>query len=73
VYSGKEQNHEALPENTKDTIKKKMFLKVLSCICIFVFESKKLQLFLWGGGTRCALIATPNVDNANRRQKNGKS
>ncbi len=29
--------------------------------------------FLWGEKTRCALIATPNVDNANRRQKKGKS
>jgi hypothetical protein len=38
-----EQNHKALPENTKDTIQKKIFLKVLSCICIFVFESKKSQ------------------------------
>jgi hypothetical protein len=32
-----------------------------------------LALFLWGGKTHCALIATPNVDNANRRQKKGKS
>jgi hypothetical protein len=30
-------------------------------------------IFLWGGKTCCALIATPNVDNANRRQKKGKS
>jgi hypothetical protein len=30
-------------------------------------------VFLWGGKTCCALIATPNVDNANRRQKKGKS
>jgi hypothetical protein len=30
-------------------------------------------IFLWGGKTHCALIATPNVDNANRRQKKGKS
>jgi hypothetical protein len=29
--------------------------------------------FFWGGKTHCALIATPNVDNANRRQKKGKS
>jgi hypothetical protein len=28
--------------------------------------------FLWGGKTHCTLIATPNVDNANRRQKKGK-
>ncbi len=29
---------------------------------------------LWGGGKTCCtpLIATPNVDNANRRQKKGK-
>jgi hypothetical protein len=26
-------------------------------------------IFLWGGKTCCTLIATPNVDNANRRQK----
>jgi hypothetical protein len=32
-----------------------------------------IDLFLWGGKTRCALIATPNVDDANRRQKKGKS
>jgi hypothetical protein len=25
-----------------------------------------LSLFLWGGKTCCALIATPNVDNANK-------
>jgi hypothetical protein len=31
------------------------------------------EVFLWGGKTRCALIATPNVDNANRRQNKGKS
>ena len=31
------------------------------------------QVFLWGGKTCCALIATLNVDNANRRQKKGKS
>jgi hypothetical protein len=30
-------------------------------------------IFLWGEKTRCALIATPNVDNANRRQKKGKN
>jgi hypothetical protein len=30
-------------------------------------------IFLWGGKTCCALIATPNVDNANRSQKKGKS
>jgi hypothetical protein len=30
-------------------------------------------VFLWGGKTHCALIATPNVDNANRTQKKGKS
>jgi hypothetical protein len=28
--------------------------------------------FLWGEKTCCPLIATPNVDNANRRQKKGK-
>jgi hypothetical protein len=28
---------------------------------------------LWGGKTCCALIATPNVDNANRRQKKAKA
>jgi hypothetical protein len=33
---------------------------------------KKPFLFLWGGKICCALIATPNVDNANRRQKKGK-
>jgi hypothetical protein len=26
----------------------------------------------WGGKTHCALIASPNVDNANRRQKRQK-
>jgi hypothetical protein len=30
-------------------------------------------IFLWGEKTRCTLIATPNEDNANRRQKKGKS
>jgi hypothetical protein len=30
-------------------------------------------IFLWGGKTHCILIATPNVDNANRRQKKSKS
>jgi hypothetical protein len=30
-------------------------------------------IFLWGGKILCALIATPNVDNANRRQKKVKS
>jgi hypothetical protein len=29
-------------------------------------------IFLWGGKASCALIATPNVDNANRRQKKDK-
>jgi hypothetical protein len=29
-------------------------------------------IFLWGGKTHCALIATPHVDNANGRQKKGK-
>jgi hypothetical protein len=43
VCLGDEQNHEALPENTKGTIQKKLFLKVLSCICVFVFKSKKPQ------------------------------
>jgi hypothetical protein len=28
--------------------------------------------FFWGGKTHFILIATPNVDNANRRQKKGK-
>ncbi len=32
-----------------------------------------VKFFLRGGKTHCALIATPNVDNANRRQKKGKS
>jgi hypothetical protein len=32
-----------------------------------------VSIFLWGGKTRCALIATPDVDNANRRQKKAKS
>jgi hypothetical protein len=36
-------------------------------------EGLKQPVFLWGGTTRCTLIATPNVDNANRRQKKGKS
>jgi hypothetical protein len=43
VYLGDDQNHEALPENTKDTIGKKLFLKVLSCIRVLVFESNKSQ------------------------------
>jgi hypothetical protein len=30
-------------------------------------------MFLWRGKTHCTLIATPNVDNANIRQKKGKS
>jgi hypothetical protein len=29
-------------------------------------------IFLWGGKLVAPLIATPNVDNANRRQKKGK-
>jgi hypothetical protein len=29
-----------------------------------------MKVFLWGGKTHCALIATPDVDNANRRQQN---
>jgi hypothetical protein len=32
-----------------------------------------ILFFLWGGKPRCTLIATPNVDNANKRQKKGKS
>jgi hypothetical protein len=32
-----------------------------------------MDFFLWEGKTGCALIATPNVDNSNRRQKKGKS
>jgi hypothetical protein len=36
-------------------------------------KSGLATIFLWGGKTCCALIATPNVDNANRRQKKGKS
>jgi hypothetical protein len=40
------QNHEASPENTKDTIQKKMFLKILLQICVFVFQQKKSQPFL---------------------------
>ncbi len=35
-------------------------------------NGKKKDMFLWGGKTCCALIATPNADNANRRQKKGK-
>jgi hypothetical protein len=31
-----------------------------------------LAVFLRGGKNCCALIATPNVDNANRRHKKGK-
>jgi hypothetical protein len=34
---------------------------------------RQFLLFLWGGKTCRALIATPNVDNANKRQKKGKS
>jgi hypothetical protein len=33
----------------------------------------QMLVFLWGGKTHSALIATPNEDNANRRQKKGKS
>jgi hypothetical protein len=40
---------------------------------ISIASAMVLSVFLWGGKTRCALIATPNVDNANRRQKKGKS
>jgi hypothetical protein len=47
MYSGDEKNHEASPENTKDTIPQKMFLKVLLCIRVFVFESKKSQPKAW--------------------------
>ncbi len=38
-----EQNHKALPENTKDTIRKKLFLKIFLCNRVFVFKSKKSQ------------------------------
>jgi hypothetical protein len=41
IFMGRTKSQEALPEITKDTIQKKMFLKVLSCIHVFVFESKK--------------------------------
>jgi hypothetical protein len=34
---------------------------------------QNLRFFLWGRKTPCALIATPNKDNANGRQKKGKS
>jgi hypothetical protein len=44
AYLCNEQNHEALPENTKDTIQKKMILKILLRICVFVFEPKKSVL-----------------------------
>jgi hypothetical protein len=37
------------------------------------YSPPKVMVFLWGGKTCCALIATPNEDNANRRQKKGKS
>jgi hypothetical protein len=36
-------------------------------------DNGKKILSLWGGKTHCTLIATPNVDNANRRQKKNKS
>ena len=38
AYSGDKQNHEASPENTKDTIQKNLFLKVLLCI-IYPFQA----------------------------------
>jgi hypothetical protein len=44
AYLRDEQNHEALLENTKDTIQKKLFLKVLLRISVFVFEPKKSVL-----------------------------
>jgi hypothetical protein len=37
------------------------------------FGTHLQMIFLWGRKTCCALIATPNVDHANRRQKKGKS
>jgi hypothetical protein len=37
------------------------------------YALSSMAVFLWGGKTHCALIATPNVKNANRRQKKGKS
>ncbi len=43
MYLWDERNHETSPENTKDTIRKKLFLKVLLCICVFVFQQKKSQ------------------------------
>jgi hypothetical protein len=36
-------------------------------------SAKIFGVFLWQGKPHCALIATPNVDNVNRRQKKGKS
>jgi hypothetical protein len=36
-------------------------------------NGQEYAVFLWGGKTCCTLIATPNVDNANKRQKKGKS
>jgi hypothetical protein len=39
----RQKNHEGLPENTTDTIQKKMFIKFLLHICVFVFKPKKSQ------------------------------
>jgi hypothetical protein len=51
-------------KNVQNFIGKKVFKHVIW---------RSSPFFLWGGKTHCALIATPNVDNANRRQKKGKS
>jgi hypothetical protein len=42
-------------------------------LCTLFPATHFLYFFLWGGKTHCTLIATPNADNANRRQKKGKS
>ena len=38
-----QQKHQGAHHHTKDTIRKKMFPTVLSCICVFVYLLKKSQ------------------------------
>ncbi len=39
----------------------------------FLVDPTRAKKILWGEKTHCTLIATPNVDNANRRQKKAKA
>ncbi len=43
AYSGTNKKSPSGAKNTKDTIQKKLFLKVLLRLCVFVFQPKKSQ------------------------------